>query len=103
MAAEDDPRVSGHVRNEHLQATELVDTLRILDAARIDGAFICTFIEPIAPYNEDPRYDLDMSALALVKTYERRQGTTFPDMAWDPIEAFFAVANCYATQVTNEA
>ncbi len=72
-------------------------------AARIDGAFICTFIEPIAPYNEDPRYDLDMSALALVKTYERRQGTTFPDMAWDPIEAFFAVANCYAIQVTNEA
>ena len=32
MAAEDDPRVSGHVRDEHLQATELVDTLRILDS-----------------------------------------------------------------------
>ena len=43
-------------------------------------------------YSEDPRYDLDMSGMALVKTYASGYGTTYPDMTWEPEQAFGAVA-----------
>jgi len=91
------PRLKGtHVRTEALQAREITETLGILDGAGVDGAFVCTFVEPIAPFNEDPRYDLDMSALSLVKTYAGGHGTTYPDMPWEPKESFRAVAAYYA-------
>jgi hypothetical protein len=43
-----------------------------------------TFVEPASPFDEEPLHDLDMSALSLVKSYERRHGTTYPDMTWEP-------------------
>ena len=56
------PRLQGdHVRDEGLQARELVGVLTILDAAGVDGAFVCTFVEPLAIYDADPKYDLDIS------------------------------------------
>ena len=36
-------------------------------------------------------------ATALVKTYARRHGTTYPDLPWEPKQAFDAVAAFYAT------
>ena len=61
------------------------------------GAFVMTFVAPIAPHDDDPRYDLDMSSFALVKTYaDGRHGTTYADMPWEPKEAFRAVADYYA-------
>jgi hypothetical protein len=62
----------------------------------VDGAFVCTFVEPLSTYHEDPRHDLDMSALSLVKTYAQGHGTRYPDMPWDPKQSFHAVADCYA-------
>jgi hypothetical protein len=53
--------------------------------------------------SEDPRYDLDMSALSLVKTYAGRHGTTYPDMPWEPKEAFRAVADYYVTQAARSS
>ena len=64
-------------------------------AISVDGAFVCTFVDPIAPYSENAQYDLDMSALSLVKTYEASHGTTYPDMTWEPKESFKAVAAYY--------
>ncbi len=91
------PRLKGaHVRDEALQAREITETLGILETAGVDGAFVCTFVEPIAPFSEDPRYDLDMSALSLVKSYVGRRGTTYPDMTWEPKESFRAIADYYA-------
>jgi len=84
-----------HVRDEALQAREITETLGILDAAGVDGAFVCSFVEPLATFSEDPRHDLDMSALSLVRTYATGHGTTYPDMAWEPKKAFQAVANFY--------
>lgn len=86
-----------HLRDEDLQAREITETLRILDAAGVDGAFVCTFVEPIAPFSEDARYDLDMSALSLVKTFAKGHGSTYPDMTWEPKKAFRAVADYYAS------
>lgn len=37
-----------------------------------------------------------MSALSLVKSYERRHGMTYPDMTWEPKKSFKAVADFYA-------
>lgn len=82
-----------YVRDEGLQARELVETLRILDGAGVDGAFVSSFVDGwSSPYSEDPLYDLDMSGMGLVKTYARGHGTTYPDMPWEPKEAFRAVA-----------
>ena len=90
-------RLKGHqTRDEALQAREIVETLEILDATGADGAFVCTFVDYLAPTSADPRYDLDMSSLAIVKLTEDGRGTTYPDMQWEPKEAFRALAKYYA-------
>jgi len=64
------PRVDGHyIRDEPLQARELVDQLEVLDAAGVEGAFVQTFVVPNSPYSPDPRYDSDMANFSLVKSY----------------------------------
>ena len=66
-------------------------------SATSEGAFVMTFVDPIAPYDDDPRYDLDMSSFSLVKSLGRGEhGTTYPDMAWEPKESFRAVAEYYS-------
>ena len=89
------------MRDEALQARELTETLAVLDAAGVEGAFVCTLVDYLATFSEDPRYDLDMSALSLVSSYGRgRRGTTYPDMTWEPKQAFRAVAEYYAGNAT---
>ncbi|TDQ00471.1 abortive infection protein [Labedaea rhizosphaerae] len=87
-----------HVRDEGSQATRIAEDLTILEAAGVDGAFVCQFVEPLSCYSPDPRYDLDMGALSLVKTYAGGRGTTYPDMAWEPKESFHAVARFYGNR-----
>ena len=86
-----------YVRDEAHQARELTKTLGILDAEGMDGAFIWTFADPWLTYSPDPRHDLDMTSTSLVKTYARGHGTTYPDLPWEPKQAFHAVASFYAT------
>lgn len=91
------PRLRGdHVRDEDLQAREVAEMLGLLDGAGVDGAFVMTFVSPIAPTDDDPRYDLDMNSYRLVKTYATGNGTTYPDMPWEPKASFRAVADFYA-------
>jgi hypothetical protein len=85
-----------HVRDEALQARRIAEDLAILDGAGVDGAFVCTFVEPLSTHHPDPRYDLDIGALSLVKTYAHGHGTTYPDLTWEPKESFRAVADFYA-------
>jgi hypothetical protein len=92
-----------HVRDEAWQAREITKTLTLLDAAGVDGAFVWTFADPRWTFSEVPRYDLDMSVASLVKTYcAGRSGTTYPDMTWEPKEAFRAVAEYYSRQPTGD-
>lgn len=64
------PKIDGHyIRDEALQAQEVVDQLGVLDSAGVDGAFVFTFVSPNSPYNEDPRFDGDMGSYSLVKSY----------------------------------
>lgn len=87
-----------HIRDEGLQARELIDQLEVLDKAGVYGAFVSNFVSQITPYNDDPRFDLDMASFSLVKTYSGgRHGKTYSDMSWEPKESFKAVANYYLT------
>jgi len=94
------PKIIGnHVRDEGLQARELLDQLTVLDKAGVYGAFVSSFVSQITPYDENPKYDLDMGSMSLVKTYSRgRQGATYPDMNWEPKESFRVVADFYGRQ-----
>jgi hypothetical protein len=85
-------------RDESLQASRLMNNLKLLDEAGFNGAFIDTFIFPINPYSDTPKYDLDRGSSSLVKYFENgRHGTTYPDMTWEPKEAFRAVAKYYSS------
>ena len=64
------PKVDGHyIRDEALQAREVVDQLVVLDSFGADGAFVFTFVSPNSTYNEDSRFDGDMGSYSLVKSY----------------------------------
>ncbi|MBO0830333.1 MAG: abortive infection protein [Actinobacteria bacterium] len=87
-----------YVRDEAMQARELTETLTALDAAGVEGAFVAEFVTAAAMFSDKPRYDLDMNAFALVKTYRHGKGTTYPDMNWEPKQSFHAIADYYADQ-----
>jgi hypothetical protein len=87
-----------HERDEGLQARCLLDQLELLDSAGVDGAFVFTFTAPLWPHDDEPQHDLDTDSFSLVKSCPgRSRGTAYPDMAWEPKEAFRAVASYYAS------
>lgn len=88
-----------HQRDEPTQARLLADQLQLLDQAGVDGAFIMCFSFPLARYSADARYDLDATSLSLVRALQaNHHGETYPDMAWEPKQAFHAVAGYYAAR-----
>jgi hypothetical protein len=84
------------VRNEELQAREIVETLEALDAAGVTGAFVHTFVDYQSPTDPVPKYDLDISSMSLVKLLKNGRSGAYPDLPWEPKEAFRAVARYYA-------
>jgi hypothetical protein len=122
------PKADGHyIRDESLQAREIVEQLAAFDDAGVEGAFVFTFAAQTSPYTPDPRFDMDMGSYSLVKSYPQKEtvnqmpsqdvagveippellaalademgkhGTTYPDMPWEPKESFKAVADCYSS------
>jgi hypothetical protein len=55
-----------------------------------------TFVSPLLTHREDPRHDLDIACYSLVKSYHDRNGTTYPDMPWEPKRSFNALARHFA-------
>jgi len=92
------PRLNGtYQRDEVMQAREIAETLDELERAGVAGALLSTFVTPEAYTDDDPRYDLDMDSMSLVKALPGgRHGTAYPDMPWEHKEAFAAVANHFA-------
>ncbi|MEU0538471.1 hypothetical protein ABZ319_01280 [Nocardia sp. NPDC005978] len=92
-------RLSGdYTRDEAGQAAYLSELLEIFDNEGVDSTFVFLFALHSHPHRPDgdPRDDLDRASLGIVKVLEDRRGTTYPDMSWEPKEAFAAVASCYA-------
>lgn len=67
------PRLEGTFeRDEAMQARELGETLDELERAGVAGALLSTFVTPGACTDEDPRYDLDMDSMSIVKSLPAR-------------------------------
>ncbi|MBV9448845.1 MAG: hypothetical protein JO345_23400 [Streptosporangiaceae bacterium] len=108
------PRLNGeYIRDETEQAREVADLIATFAEAGAAGTFVFTFVAPLNPYCDDPKFDLDMANYSLVRSYGNRlgelavtlpgipwddslMGTTYPDMPWEPKESFGAVAGAYA-------
>ena len=83
------------IRDETAQAIYLLELLEIFEEAKIEGAFVFTFVSPSYPHEQNPLYDLDMASYSLVKTYIDQKGDTYKDMPWEPKESFFKLADFY--------
>jgi hypothetical protein len=83
-------------RDEPGQAAYLRELLEIFDAEGVDAAFVYLFALYSHPHRpDDPRRDLDLASIGIVKVLEDRNGETYPDLPWEPKAAFAAVAGCY--------
>lgn len=101
------PHLKGnYAYDQTSQARELSELLELNERAGVYGTFVFTFVEPGAglPPGRSAEalrlidFDLDLPRYALVKSYaEKRLGTRFPDMPWEPKEVFDAVSAFYAT------
>jgi hypothetical protein len=90
------PRLNGKFkRSEEVQAKLISDSLAIFEAEKVAGAFVFTFVMPKYPYHEDPYLDLDTASFGIVKSYANRLGSTYPDLPWDPKQAFTTLAAIY--------
>jgi hypothetical protein len=92
------PRLNGSFqRDEAMQAREIAETLDELERSGVAGALLSTFATPGAKTDDNPRYDVDMDSMSLVKALPGgRHGLAYPDMPWEPKEAFTAVARHFA-------
>lgn len=106
----DQPHVNGdYVRDEAEQAREITQCLDIFDAGGADTAFVQTFVQPVSPWNPDPRFDFDLASYSVARSFTGRlgvlvkelpkvpwdtieHGSTYPDMPCEPKESFRAVA-----------
>ncbi|TSI18875.1 hypothetical protein FO013_04930, partial [Brevibacterium aurantiacum] len=85
-------------RDESGQADYLTDLLEVFDSEGVDSAFVFLFALDNLPHRpeSDPREDLDLASLSIVKVLEGHNGTTYPQMPWEPKAAFTAIAEFYA-------
>ena len=100
------PRLKGdYVYDQTSQARELSALLEMNDRGGVYGTFVFTFVDAGAGLPEGKEaeairlvsFDPDLVRYSLVKSYpDRRVGTSYPDMPWEPKESFRAVADYYA-------
>ena len=85
-------------RDEAGQAAYLTELLDIFDSEGVDSTFVFLFALDNMPHRPEgnPRDDLDLASLSIVKVFEDRSGDTYPHMPWEPKVAFSAVAEFYA-------
>ncbi|OZM83794.1 hypothetical protein [Pseudonocardia sp. MH-G8] len=87
-----------YARDEEGQAAYLSELLEVFDAEGVDSAFVFLFALENLPHRAggDPRDDLDLASLGIVKVLEGATGTTYPGMGWEPKAAFATLAERYA-------
>ncbi|MDX2295635.1 MULTISPECIES: hypothetical protein [Streptomyces] len=88
-------RLTGaYERDEEGQAAYVRELLAVFDAAGVDTTFVFTFAlhDHVHRPDGDPSADLDLASYGVVKVYEDRRGTRYPELPWEPKAAFDAVA-----------
>lgn len=80
-------RLTGeYQRDEASQAAYLSELLEIFDSEGVDSTFVYLFALYGMPHrpNGDPRDDLDLASVGIVKVLDGHNGNTYPDMPWEP-------------------
>lgn len=88
------------VRDESEQVRYIDDLMPIFDEEGVDSVFWFSFIDGRNPHRTLSGPDLDMASYAIVKLLEQDHGIpsssrAYPDMPWEPKEAFYALAGRY--------
>jgi hypothetical protein len=94
-------RLTGaYQRDEAGQAAYLRELLELFDREGVDSAFVFLFALYNLPHRPDgdPRDDLDLASVGIVKVLDGGNGSTYPDLPWEPKAAFAAVADRYASK-----
>jgi hypothetical protein len=86
-----------YVRDEEGQAAYLRELLEIFDAEGVDSAFVFLFALDGFTHRPDgdPRDDLDLASLGIVKILDNGHGAAYPGLPWEPKAAFAALAEYY--------
>lgn len=86
-----------YARDEAGQARYFDELLEIFETTGVHAAFPYLFALYSLPHRPDgpPALDLDLASLGVVKVFEDRNGTAYPDMPWEPKVAFDAIARRY--------
>ncbi|WP_435741794.1 hypothetical protein [Nocardioides sp. SYSU DS0663] len=86
-----------HARDEVGQARYFDELLEVFETTGVHAAFPYLFALYNLPHRPDgpPTLDLDLASLGVVKVFEDRNGTVYPDMPWEPKEAFGVIARRY--------
>jgi hypothetical protein len=84
-------------RDEAGQAAYLRELLEVFEAEGVDSAFVFLFAFDgwFHRPDGDPRDDLDLASLSIVRVLEDGHGDTYPDLGWEPKEAFAMLADWY--------
>lgn len=87
-----------YVRDEEGQAAYIAELLNIFDAEGVDSTFVFLFALDNMPHRPeaDPRDDLDLASLGIVKVLEGQSGSAYPGMPWEPKAAFTEIAEFYS-------
>jgi hypothetical protein len=92
-------RIRGeYVRDESEQSRYMRELLELYAAEGVDSAFWFTFASYELPHREDPQFDLDLGAYGIVKMLDDGFGAAYPDMRWEPKQAFHTLAEIYGAQ-----
>lgn len=86
-------RLTGsYERNESEQSEYFNDSDNVFEEAGVDTSFWCTFASHNLPYDEDPDHDFDRASYGIVRVLKEGNGTTYPDLPWEPKEVFYTIA-----------
>jgi hypothetical protein len=66
------------------------------EKAGVHGVAVSEFIHPTHPHSDDPRLDIDMASMAIVKTIRDDVTDPLSPYRWEPKESFRAIADHYA-------
>jgi hypothetical protein len=83
---------AGIIRDESVQAKYITDLLDIFKQEQVIAAFVFTFVIPVAKYNDNPRFDFDLSSYGIVKPVDE---DGYKGLPWVPKEAFYKLGEYY--------
>jgi hypothetical protein len=88
--------IDGYQRDEGAQAAYHLKMFDTFAQAGVHGVAVSEFIHPTHPHSADPRLDLDMASMAIVKTIRADFADPASAYRWEPKESFHAIADYYA-------